>query len=296
MKAPIALFCKSYHTDLKRVQRLFNSIERLNEDDLPCYLSVPSSEIPLFRSGLAGIKVNLVADESIISCNPNIDPLQLANLPGHVSQQIVKSEFWRLNHSDAYLCLDSDAVFIRPIKKCDFLLPNDHPYTVMDQCHEFLFSAILEKKNDVVKAFFSDVKQLQVLFDRQGKAYSFGPFPVIWHKSVWESLEKNYLLPKGLTLLDAILDIPLESHWYGESLLKYKAIELMPCQPLFKVYHYAWQFDKELREGIDDKQLSQIYHGVIRQSSWEREMDWPEEGGGIFSRIGRKLRRRLGRI
>jgi hypothetical protein len=296
MKAPIALFCKSYHTDLKRVQRLFKSIERFNEDDLPCYLSVPSSEISLFRSGLTGMKVTLVADESIISCNPNIDPLQLAHLPGHISQQIIKSEFWRLNLSDTYLCVDSDAVFIRPIKKSDYLLPNDQPYTVMDQCHEFLFSAILERKNDTVKAFFSDVKQLQVLFGRKGKAYSFGPFPVIWHKSVWESLEKYYLLPKGLTLLDAILDIPLESHWYGESLLKYKAIELMPCQPLFKVYHYAWQFDKDLKAGINDEQLSQIYHGVICQSSWEREMDWPEEGGGILSRIGRKLRRRLGRI
>jgi hypothetical protein len=296
MKAPIALFCKSYHTDLKRIQRLFKSIERFNVDKLPCYLSVPNSEMALFRSGLIGVNVNIISDESIISCNHNINPFTLAKLPGNISQQIIKSEFWRLNYSDTYLCLDSDAVFIRPIMKCDFLLENNQPYTVIDQGHEFLYSAILERKESVVNAFFSDVKQLQVLFGRKGRPYSFGPFPVIWHKSVWESFEKSYLIPKKMNILDAILEIPLESHWYGESLLKYKAIELMPCQPLFKVYHYAWQFDKDVRAGISNEKLSHLYHGVIRQSSWEREMDWPLEGGNMFSRIGRRLRRKLGRI
>lgn len=85
-----------------------------------------------------------------------------------------------------------------------------------------------------------------------------------------------------MSLLDAILLAPLESRWYGEALLRYQAIPLMPCQPLFKVYHYAWQLD-------------QLYSGVIYQSAWEREMDWPREGGNWSSRLARRLRRRLGR-
>lgn len=47
-----------------------------------------------------------------------------------------------------------------------------------------------------------------------------------------------------MSLLDAILLAPLELRWYGEARLRYQAIPLMPCQPLFKVYHCAWQLDK----------------------------------------------------
>jgi hypothetical protein len=39
-----------------------------------------------------------------------------------------------------------------------------------------------------------------------------------------------------------------------------------------------------------------LYCGVIYQSAWEREMDWPSEGGSLVSRVGRQLRRKLGRI
>ena len=95
--------------------------------------------------------------------------------------------------------------------------------------------------------------------------------------------------------MDAILLAPLESRWYGEALLRYQAIPLMPCQPLFKVYHYAWQLAQDRRANIGPDQLAQLYSGVIYQSAWEREMDWPREGGSWSSQLARRLRRRLGR-
>jgi hypothetical protein len=98
-----------------------------------------------------------------------------------------------------------------------------------------------------------------------------------------------------MSLLDAIVLAPLESRWYGEALLRYQAIALMPCQPLFKVYHYAWQFQQDRRANIGVGQLAKLYSGVIYQSAWEREMDWPREGGNWPSRLARRLRRRLGR-
>jgi len=79
-------------------------------------------------------------------------------------------------------------------------------------------------------------------------------------------------------------------------LLAYRAVPLLPCQALFKVYHYAWQFDQDRRTGVRTEQLADLYCGVIYQSAWEREMDWPAEGGSTMSRLGRRLRRRLGRI
>lgn len=151
-------------------------------------------------------------------------------------------------------------------------------------------------KDRIGSAFKSEAMQVQSLFQRNGRRYSFGPFPLVWHRAVWESLDHHFLQPKGLNFADAIALAPIESRWYGEALLAYRAIPVMPCQALFKVYHYAWQFDKEQRSGITTAQLADLYCGVIYQSSWERELDWPQEGGNILSKLGRRLRRRLGRI
>ena len=99
-----------------------------------------------------------------------------------------------------------------------------------------------------------------------------------------------------MNLCDALTLVPAELHWYGEALLKYRAIALAPCQPLFKVYHYAWEYDRDRRKGITTDELRQIYCGVIYQSAWERELDWPSEGGTLASRLSRRARRLLGRI
>lgn len=296
MIKPLALYCKSYRIDLKRVVRLAKSIAHFNAENIPFYVSVPKSDTDLFNEHLTDFDVKIITDESIIRCNPRLNQAQINSLPGHISQQIVKSEFWRLRLSESYLCLDSDALFIRPFYQKDFLWNNEIPYTVMDEGREFLEESLMLGKDQVVSNYFLETKKIQSLFERTGKAYAFGPFPVLWHRSVWESLEMEYLQPRGMTFVDAILQAPLESRWYGEALLRYQAIPLMPCQPLFKVYHYAWQLDRDLRVHVGSDQLAQLYSGVIYQSAWEREMDWPSEGGNLSSKVARRLRRLLGRV
>jgi hypothetical protein len=113
---------------------------------------------------------------------------------------------------------------------------------------------------------------------------------------VWLSLDENYIKFKNLSFLDLIIKSANEQRWYGEALLKYKAIDLLPSQPFFKMYHYAWQLRVDRQTGIREEQLGQLYCGVAYQSAWEREMDWPSEGGTWLSRLGRRIRRTLGRI
>ena len=220
----------------------------------------------------------------------------MARLGGNLTQQIIKSEFWRLGLSKAYLCLDSDAFFIRPFVQADFLATDDIPYTMIDEAHDLLEDAIRHKRERIVKDFQREADQFQHLFGRGGKRYSFGPFPVVWHRDVWMSLENNYLKPLNMNFADAIAQAPIESRWYGEALLAWKAIPLHPCQALFKVYHYAWQFDQDRHRGIKNEHLSHNYCGVIYQSAWERNMDWPREKGNWASRLSRKIRRQLGKI
>jgi hypothetical protein len=293
---PLALYCKSYSTDLRRLVRLARSIQQHNLQGLPFYVSVPTSEIPLFQEHLHGLGVVLLADEAILEASPRIDMGQVRSMSGSLSQQVVKSEFWRMNFSDAYLCLDSDAVFIRPFGIEDFLASDGTPYSVINEAHDLLELVVAQGKPQVVHNFLREAHKVQTIFGRQGKAYSFGPMPMVWHRLVWESLDLNYLQPHAMSFADAILLAPLESRWYGEALLKYQAIAVLPSEPFFKVYHYAWQLDRDRKKKLGLAELTQLFSGVIYQSSWERDMDWPREGGNWMSHLGRSMRRRLGRI
>lgn len=293
---PLVLYCKSYSTDLSRVIRLARSIERFNRENLPFHVSVPSKDFKLFASHLHGLGVSLHTDEEIIQSSPDICRESIRRLPGSLTQQIVKSEFWRLGLSDAYLCLDSDAFFIRTFGAADFLAQDGTPYTVIDEGHEILEEALRQRKNRMLDSFRADALKLQEIFDRSGRLYNFGPLPVVWHRKVWQSLHEQYLAPRGLSFADAIVQAPSEARWYGEALLQYQAIRLIPAQSFFKVYHYAWQFDQDRKRGLTHDDLAQLYCGVILQSAWERELDWPREGGNWRSRLARRLRRKLGRI
>lgn len=292
---PLVLYCKSYCTDLRRVVRLAQSVRAFNREALPFHVSVPAQDYALFLAQLGGLDVVLHTDEDIVTA-AGISQQQLQAMMGSSSQQVVKSSFWKLGLSTCYACIDSDSFFIRPFGLADFLTPDGTPYTMLDEGHDLLEDAIRHGRPRIVDAFEKEAALVQSLFDRVGKPYSFGPFPLVWHRAVWESLEVNYLQPRGMNFADAITLAPIESRWYGEALLRFAAIPLVPTQALFKVYHYAWQHDQDHRRGVGTQDIARLYCGVIHQSAWERELDWPHEGGNWLSRMGRRIRRKLGRI
>ncbi len=293
---PLALYCKSYRTDVKRVVRLAQSIARYNPDQIPFYVSAPQTDLELFAQHLQGHAVTLISDEAIIAENPAIDPVRLAQLPGSLSQQIVKSEFWRTQVARAYLCLDSDCIFIRPFRQSEFIDAQGTPYTVIDEGRDLFYPAMAKGKHKVIDNMRRESAQVQQALGREGKHYNFGPNCPVWDRRVWESLDQQYCQPRQLSFMDLIAISSNEQRWYGEALLKYRAIDLLPSQPFFKMYHYAWQLRFDQKAGIQESQLTQLYCGVVYQSAWEREMDWPSEGGSWGSRLGRRLRRLLGRI
>ncbi len=292
---PIVLYCKSYRTDVKRVARLARSVQEYNVDRIPFYVSAPQADMGLFKEYLSGLNVELLTDESIIKLNPAIDQDRLNSVAGYISQQVVKSEFWRAGISISYLCLDSDCIFIRPFRQNEFITEGGVPYTVIDEGRDLLYPTIAKGKTKVIENFYRESLDVQQEFGRNGKHYNYGPNSPVWDSRVWASLDENYLKVRNLSFLDLILKSANEQRWYGEALLKYRAIELLPSQPFFKMYHYAWQQRFDRRAGIREEQLKQLYCGVVYQSAWEREMDWPSEGGNWLSRLGRRIRRGLGR-
>jgi len=126
----IVLYCKSYSRDFLRLKRLLLSINEFNKDGLAFYISTPQSEKPLLEEVIGKTGYQWVSDESIVAANPRATIAQYESMPGSLSQQIVKSEFWRLGLTENYLCLDSDCLFIRPFTAADFLSVDGTPYTV----------------------------------------------------------------------------------------------------------------------------------------------------------------------
>lgn len=187
----LTLFCKSYRTDLKRAIRLAKSIRQFNVENIPFYLSAPIADVPLFKEHLADLDVEVIADELIVQRNPRLNLDRIKSLPDSVSQQVIKSEFWRLGLSDVYMCLDSDAVFIRPFYQSDFLWANDLPYTVMDEGHELLEASLSSGKPQVVRHFFHEAADVQTDLIAQARLLPSGLSPCCGTSPFGQALKPN---------------------------------------------------------------------------------------------------------
>ena len=264
----ITIFCKSYRKDLKRAAELAESVRRFNNDSLPFYIAVPENNLGIFRNHIGTGDIKWLCDEDIIESNRNISHDTYHSLPGQLSQQIIKAEFWRLNPLPSYLCIDSDSIFIREFRRSDFIVAGSIPYTVMHEGKSFYEFCLVNGLDSYIQEFEIMKSKFRNVFDRQGPSYNFGPFPVTWHCDVWKDLAKNYLIPKGMTILDALTFLQSEAFWYGEALLKYRSIDIVPREPFFKAYLYLEEYEHDKRIGITHSMLSKLYCGIVYQSNW----------------------------
>jgi hypothetical protein len=287
----IVLYCKSYRNDVLRVQRLARSIQQYNQEQIPFYVSVPVADFALFEKELAGLPVGLIKDEDIIRANPSLDQAKLDALPGGYSQQIVKSEFWRLGISDSYLCIDSDCLFIRPFTQSDFITPEGYPYTVMHQAKELLQFCANHGMEKVSDNFHKERQQIMEIFGRKGHHFDFGPPPMLWSGKVWAALDEQFLKPKNMNFYDAIMLFPGEIQWYGEAMLKFRPFPIMPVEPYFKFYYYEKHFIVGKQQGETIERLARDYMGVCYQSNWERNFDFDKKP--LLSRLARWIRRNI---
>lgn len=256
---PLVLYCKSFSGDVQRAKVLLQTVEKFNKDNLPFYISCPTTDLQTFKHVLGTDNYTLIPDEEI-------DPFA----HGWVGQQCVKSQFWKLGLCENYMCIDSDGQFIKDFRELDFITPEGVPYTV---CHEYKeFFEFCEKwpfTCDPYITFCKERREIMDLFGRTGGlVYDFGPIPVVWSSKVWSSLFKNYFEPNNITFAQAIQAIKSEFSWYGEWLLASKEIPLLPREAIFKSYHYAHQYQIEKQQGMTIEKLSKYYYGVMLNSNW----------------------------
>lgn len=264
----LVLYCKSFAGDLHRCLRLVQSVKKYNVEKIDFYVSVPSKDFELFDEEFSQFNLILIRDEEIISTNQKLSINQINELPGAISQQIIKSEFWRLGFSSNYVCLDSDNEFVKNFGKSDFICDDGTPYTVIGEGKEYL-TYFASQKIDKVQAYLNkEAKHVQEFIGRSGKTYDFGIPPLVWSRKVWESLDQ-FLCERGMNFADAILQYPYELRLYGEALLKFNAISLRPADPFFRTYLHEIQYYADKKRGITLDVIRRNYLGIVRQSSWE---------------------------
>ena len=127
------------------------------------------------------------------------------------------------------------------------------------------------------------------LFERSGRLWDFGPIPVVWSAHVRRDLDEKYLKPRGQNFVDAIRLHPSELRWYGEALLAFRSIPLIPVEPLFRCYHYEEQYYFWRRAGETDEKLSRHYLGMVLQSNWDKRLDLVKRFR--YSKLRKRVRR-----
>lgn len=284
----ISIFCKSYRGDLAVAATMVESVRRHNCDNLPLYIAVPKADLELFKSRIGTDYVHWLTDEQVVAANPDISLAEFHALPGHISQQIVKAEFWRLNPQDNYVCIDSDSRFIRDFQTSDFIASNGEPYTILHEGKPFMQFCLANGIHETEQFFEAMSQDMREVFGRQGPSYSYNPFPVIWSRKVWQDLATK-LKADNSNMLAAIVAHPYESSWYGEALLKFQSIPLMPKEPVFKAYLYLEEYEHDRGMGIDESILAKHYLGVVYQTNWYPHRLKP------LKRLAYKLKRRLKR-
>lgn len=292
----IALYCKSYRKDFLRLKKLVQSINQHNIDGIPFYISTPEEQ----KREMLAILVSIggyewVSDESIVASNPRVPTGIEATRSGGLSQQTIKSEFWRLGLSENYVCLDSDCIFIKDFHVSDFIASDGDPYTVMYQNKDYYQLAINRGQARVLGELSLEADNVKAIFGRSGPNYYCPCPPFIWSSKVWRSLDDDFLKPKGMTLWDINTAQHPETLLYLEALLNFKAIPLHPIEQLFRIYYYDWHYFLLRRNGETIKKLAENYLGVIYQSSWDLSMD---HGGSTKSSLSRAFKKikRLGRF
>ncbi len=287
-----AIYCKTYSRDFLRAKRLLASIDQFNQDKIPVYVSTPAQEKDLFDK-VVGVNhsATWVSDEEIIYANPRVPKGIHEGKSGYLVQAMVRPEFWRLGLAKNYLCIDSDSQFIKNFHLSDFLDVDGNPYTVLHQNKDLLMMAANRGKLKVIDNFHAECSRIKSVFNRVGPDYSYMPSPFIWSSEVWKSLDEQYLRPQGKTIWDVVTRDLVEYLWYGEALLAYQAIPIKPIEPLFRVYHYDWQYYVLQRQGEDLNKVKANYLGVIHQSNWESEMDYGSSDKRLLSRWLKSIKR-----
>lgn len=271
MSSSFAILVKSYANDADYVERLIASLDRHNLERIPVYLVVPENDIDLFES-LKGASASVMSEE-VFSAHLTREPVAGFSA-GYINQEIIKLAFWEAGLAENYLCLDSDAEFIRDFSSADFMYDASTPYTFISEDSELR----------VDPQYFAEHwqgRELKLLEIRKIMGIS-GPLLRTTHgHSVFSGLvlrafKEKFLEPRGWDYVDALAISPYEPTWYNAWLEADQTIDIHLREPIIKTFHNAGQHLDYVLRGLTAKEVSRGYVAVVVNSNYS-------SGNGVLS-------------
>ena len=265
------ILVKSYAPDHHYVARLVRSLHQHNINSIPIFIIVPDSELPLFAE-FEGAEI-AVLGESVLAEHLVTEPLAGFS-PGYINQEIIKLSFWETGLADNYLCLDSDAEFVRDFTFSDFMFDENTPYTFLTEDAE-----LIAEPEYFANSWQGRANKLRLIKEAVGVA---GPRLLTVHghavfsSAVLKSFKKNFLQPRGWLYRDAVELSPYEPTWYNMWLQRDHTIPIHVREPNIKTFHNATQHLAYVLRGVTPNDVARGFVAVVVNSNYSR-------GNGVIS-------------
>ncbi|MBP5599734.1 MAG: hypothetical protein J6X48_05570 [Lachnospiraceae bacterium] len=257
-----AFFLKTYSADYDRVGRLISSFHRYNEDDIHLFLACPEDEKSVFDV-FSGEDVTVLSEESIC-----LDVFQEDSnfSKGYLNQEIYKISFWELALCKNYMCIDSDALFIRPFYVHDFMYDSEIPYTILVEDNDLCADRYYNRQywNGRREQLRKIQEELDFRPQHMLTCHGFQIFSSV----VLCSFKNDFMEKKNYTYKDIIGIAPYEFSWYNFWLQKSCAIPIHVIEPLFKTIHLKQHHINYLLSGMKLDDWAKAYIGVVVNSNY----------------------------
>jgi hypothetical protein len=259
------IMLKSYLPDIDYTKRFIESFIKYATETIPLYVVVPDSDVPAFEDIVGSL--GEVLPESLWS-EHLVDYRIHGNSAGYINQEIIKLAFAEKNLIENYLCADSEAVFIRPFSKSDFMADATTPFTFVTEDHELQVDPIYYERygSSRQRSLVRLRRFLGLPEDRFETCHGLAVFS----SDVLASL-RGFMEEEQFTYADLLEISPYEFSWYNFWLEKTEVRPRIKREPIFETIHMSHQHLGYALKGIGLPDLARGYVGVVVNSGHSRD-------------------------
>ena len=261
----LALLVKSYRNDIGYVERLVASINAFNRDGIPTFIVVPGEDVPAF-SRFSSALIDVLPESRLAS--HLVDESVAGLSAGYINQEIVKLAFWELGLADNYVCVDSDAEFVRDFTVADFMATADVPYTFMSEDAELRCEPDYHRTTWTPR--LAKLEKVREAIGYQGPWLYTVHGHAVFSSVALQSFVRDFLEPQGWDYRDALALCPYEPTWYTTWVLHARPIPVYPREPIFKTFHNSGQHLDYVLRGVTTADIARGYAGVVVNSNYSR--------------------------
>jgi hypothetical protein len=262
-----AMLLKTFSDDVEYANRLVASFRRYNDEGLHLFVVVPPADLPAFAP--MGSDDVTVLPESELGRHLVTRPVG-GMRPGYINQEIVKLSFWELGLAANYFCVDSDAVFIRPFSRADFMRDETTPYSVLVEDNELKVEPRYYREHWVGRE--ASLRRIQQLVGLDDPIIRTCHGHTTFSATVLRSFLDDYLAPRGWSYSDVLDEAPYEFSWYNFWLQKSRAIPIHQREPLIKVFHNEDQHLEYILRGVSVDDIARGFVGLVINSNYSRDL------------------------